>query len=62
MYPLDMTLQAPEGAGHAVANSRDEHRALSALGYEPAIADDEPAAPAEVIDQPRRRGRPRKQQ
>lgn len=33
MYPLNM--MNPASAGFAVANSEDEHQALSELGYEP---------------------------
>jgi hypothetical protein len=43
-YPLDMT-KAPKGnvpAGFAVANTKEEHQALTAQGFEPAYV----AAPA----------------
>jgi len=45
MYPLNMT----SAAGFAVANTEDEHKALTALGYGPAFVAqaqaDAPAAP-----------------
>lgn len=40
-YPLDMKLPAPQ-VGFAVANSEEEHKALSDAGYEPAYAPPEP--------------------
>lgn len=43
MYPINMTLPAPD-VGFAVANDEAEHQALSAAGYLPAYVP--PAAPA----------------
>ena len=37
MYPLQMTCSACGFVGHAVANTEDEHRALSAAGYHPPL-------------------------
>ena len=44
MYPLNMTLAAPQ-VGFAVANDEDEHKSLTAAGYGPAYVAPEPAAP-----------------
>jgi hypothetical protein len=60
MYPLDMT--NPVISGFAVANSADEHRALSEIGYGPQYEgepeesqDDKPSEPVK-----RGPGRPKK--
>lgn len=42
MYPLNMNLPAP-AIGFAVANTEDEHKALSEAGYEPKYVAPEPA-------------------
>lgn len=48
MYPLNMTLPAPQ-IGFAVANDEDEHKALTASGYGPAyVAPTEPEKVATV--------------
>lgn len=41
MYPLNM--HNPAACGFAVANTEDEHRALSGMGYEPPFVEPEPA-------------------
>lgn len=38
MYPLDMTLPAPQ-IGFAVANDEAEHKALTEAGYGPAYVE-----------------------
>lgn len=42
MYPLAMT----NDPGFAVANSEDEHKALTELGFLPAFREAEPTTPA----------------
>lgn len=44
MYPLNLTKKLPEGAGFAVANNEEEHKALSEAGYEPKYEAPETAA------------------
>jgi hypothetical protein len=39
MYPLNMTLIG--GIGYALANSKDEHKALTDIGYEPKFVESE---------------------
>lgn len=50
MYPLDLTKPTPDplrvSAGFAVANDEDEHKSLSALGYEPKYVAPAPSATA----------------
>lgn len=49
MYPLNLTKPATvsDPAGFALANDIDEHRALTALGYSPALVEEADANPSE---------------
>jgi len=49
MYPLNLTKKHGDSTGFAVANTTDEHRELSAQGYQPAFVDP-PVAPARSGD------------
>ena len=62
MYPLNMS--NVEARGYAVANDESEHKALTALGYEPAFkeADEQVGESLPPEAEKRGPGRPRKAQ
>lgn len=51
MYPLNVSLPAP-AIGYAVANDANEHAALSAAGYLPALDALPKAAPQGIEEHP----------
>jgi hypothetical protein len=60
MYPLNMSNVAARG--YAVANDEKEHKALTALGYEPAYSKDDEQTSESLPPEAEKRGpgRPRK--